>query len=336
MTSDERIGDGTTDQLAALSRQVRILERKFTRSEESRARLEDAKDRFDTLYRNLMSERDEQKNLLDQKNKMLESLSSKLSKYLAPQIYQSIFSGRQDVSLETKRKKLTVFFSDIKDFTQITEDLQAEDLASLLNEYFTEMSEIALEHGATIDKFIGDAMLMFFGDPDSNGVEEDAKACVRMAIAMQRRMRDLQGDWRDKGYEQPFRMRIGINTGYCNVGNFGSIDRMDYTIIGGEVNLAARLESQADPDGILLSYETFAVVRDIVDAEERPSMEAKGIRREIRPFALVSFLDQTGEDRYIRCDRDGVSIRIDLKKLSDEVRQDTLDQLAEIMERLRR
>ena len=298
--------------------------------------LREAKDRFDVLHRNLIGELDEQKTLLDQKNRMLESLSSKLSKYLAPQIYQSIFSGQQDVSLETKRKKLTVFFSDIKDFTQTTEDLQAEDLASLLNEYLTEMSKIALEHGATIDKFIGDAMVMFFGDPESKGVEEDAKASVRMAIAMQRRMRDLQVDWRDKGYAQPFRMRIGINTGFCNVGNFGSSDRMDYTIIGGEVNLAARLESQADPDGILLSYETFALVRDIVHAEERPSIEAKGIRREIRPFALVNYLDQSGEDRFIRCNRDGVSIRIDLKKLSDENRQEALKQLAEIMERLRR
>ena len=99
-------------------------------------------------------------------------------------------------------------------------------------------------------------MLMFFGDPETNGVEEDAMACVGMAIAMQRRMRDLQEVWRDRGLEQPFRMRIGINTGYCNVGNFGSSDRMDYTIIGGEVNLAAWLEGQADPDGILLSYET--------------------------------------------------------------------------------
>jgi class 3 adenylate cyclase len=267
---------------------------------------------------------------------MLESLSSKLSKYLAPQIYQSIFSGRQDVSLETKRKKLTVFFSDIKDFTQITEDLQAEDLASLLNEYFTEMSKIALEHGATIDKFIGDAMLMFFGDPESKGVEEDAKACVRMAIAMQRRMKDLQEDWRERGYEHPFRMRIGINTGFCNVGNFGSKDRMDYTIIGGEVNLAARLENQADPDGILLSYETYAVVRDMVDAEERPSIEAKGIRREIRPFALKNFFDRSEEDRYIGCDRGGLSIRIDLNKLSDEDRQETLEQLADVIKRLQR
>ncbi len=336
MSSDAQHGDVATAEIVALNRQVRVLERKLNRSEEGRARLEDAKDRFDALYRNLLGDLDEQKKLLDQKNKMLESLSSKLSKYLAPQIYQSIFSGRQDVSLVTKRKKLTVFFSDIKDFTQITEDLQAEDLASLLNEYFTEMSKIALEHGATIDKFIGDAMLMFFGDPESKGVEEDAMASVRMAIAMQRRMRDLQVDWRDRGYEQPFRMRIGINTGFCNVGNFGSSDRMDYTIIGGEVNLAARLERQADPDGILLSYETYALVRDIVDAEDRPSIEAKGIRREIRPFALVNYLDQSGEDRFIRCNRDGVSIRIDLKKLSDENRQEALKQLAEVMERLRR
>jgi adenylate cyclase len=336
MTGDKSTGDKAAADPATLIRQVRVLERKLARSEESRVRLEEAKDRFDTLHRNLFRELDEQKALVDEKNNMLESLSSKLSKYLAPQIYQSIFSGRQDVSLETKRKKLTVFFSDIKDFTQITEDLQAEDLASLLNEYFTEMSKIALEHGATIDKFIGDAMLMFFGDPESKGVEEDAKACVRMAIAMQRRMKDLQEDWRDRGYEHPFRMRIGINTGFCNVGNFGSKDRMDYTIIGGEVNLAARLENQADPDGILLSYETYAVVRDMVDAEERPSIEAKGIRREIRPFALKNFFDRSEEDRYIRCDRDGLSIRIDLNKLSDEHKQEAIEQLADVIKRLQR
>jgi class 3 adenylate cyclase len=336
MTDESSTGDKLAADHATLSRQVRVLERKLERSENNRVRLEEAKDRFDTLHRNLFRELDEQKALVDEKNKMLESLSLKLSKYLAPQVYQSIFSGRQDVSLETKRKKLTVFFSDIKDFTQITEDLEAEDLASLLNEYFTAMSRIALDHGATIDKFIGDAMLMFFGDPESKGVEEDAKACVRMAIAMQRRMKELQVNWRRRGYQHPFRMRIGINTGFCNVGNFGSDDRMDYTIIGGEVNLAARLESQADPDGILLSYETYAVVRDMVDADERPSIEAKGIRREIRPFALTNFFESSAEDRYIRCDRDGLSIRIDLRKLSDEDRGETLEQLADVIKRLQR
>jgi adenylate cyclase len=335
MTTNDENRIDTGSQVAALERQIRILEKKIARSEQSRSLLEDARDRGDALYQNIINELDEHKALIDNKNRMLESLSSKLSKYLAPQIYQSIFSGDQDVSLETKRKKLTVFFSDIKDFTQITEDLQAEDLAALLNEYFTEMSRIALEHGATIDKFIGDAMLMFFGDPETRGIAEDAKACVRMAIAMQRRMADLQAIWRDKGYEHPFQMRIGINTGFCNVGNFGSDDRMDYTIIGGEVNLAARLENQADPDGILLSYESYALVRDIAEAEERPSIEAKGIRREIRPFALLNILDETRSERFIHHDRDGLSIRIDLDRLSDEQKHEAVGQLAEAMERLK-
>ena len=111
---------------------------------------------------------------------------------------------------------------------------------------------------------------------------------------------------------------------------------MDYTIIGGEVNLAARLENQADPNGILLSYETYAVVRDMVDAEERPSIEAKGIRREIRPFALTNFFDRSEEDRHIRCDRDGLSIRVDLNKLSDEDRREAIEQLADVIKRLQR
>ena len=198
------------------------------------------------------------------------------------------------------------------------------------------MSQIALQHGATIDKFIGDAMLMFFGDPETKGVEEDAKACVAMAIAMQRRMAELEAIWRAKGYQHPFRMRIGINTGYCNVGNFGSEARMDYTIIGGEVNLAARLESHADPGGILLSYETYALVRDMVEAEEQPSIEAKGIRREIRPFALRHFLDEARQDRLIQCERGGVSIRIDPDRLSEGDRRDALHQLSEVIEKLRR
>lgn len=335
MPARELTDNEAATELAALRKQVRMLKRQLKRSEENRTRLDEAKDHFDTLHKNLITKVEEQNALVVEKNSMLESLSSKLSKYLAPQIYQSIFSGRQDATLETKRKKLTIFFSDIKDFTQTTEDLQAEDLADLLNEYFTEMSRIALEHGATIDKFIGDAMLMFFGDPETGGVEEDAKACVRMAIAMQRRMIKLQMIWREKGHKHPFQMRIGINTGFCNVGNFGSKDRMDYTIIGGEVNLAARLEQKANPDGILLSYETYALVRDIVEAEEKQPIEAKGIRREIRPFALLNILDETRTERLIHYDRDGVSVRIDLDRLSDQLRRKVVSDLTEAIERLK-
>ena len=223
---------------------------------------------------------------LQSTNSYLQAISGKIAKYLSPQIYKSIFSGERDVAISTERKKLTIFFSDIKDFTPTTERLQPEELTALLNEYLTEMSEIALRHGATIDKFIGDAILTFFGDPETKGVAEDAKACLRMAVDMQRRLAGLNAKWRDRGVEQPFRVRMGINTGYCNVGNFGSNDRMDYTIIGAEANLAARLQSIAEPGSIVVSFETYALVRDIVHARPLPPISVKGISREIVPFVV--------------------------------------------------
>ena len=102
------------------------------------------------------------------------------------------------------------------------------------------MASIALKHGATVDKYVGDAIVAFFGDPESRGVAEDAKACVAMAIEMQQRIAELELEWQRVGLECPFRARMGINTGFCTVGNFGSQKRMDYTIIGRAVNVAAR------------------------------------------------------------------------------------------------
>ena len=156
----------------------------------------------------------------------------------------------------------------------------------LLNEYFTEMSAIALEYGGTIDKFIGDAMLIFFGDPETSGERDDAKHCLQMAIAMQHRLGELNAKWRSEGVEHPFRTRMGINSGFCNVGNFGSADRMDYTIIGAEANLAARLQSIAEPGHIVISYETFALVSDVVVAHPLPPITMKGISRDVVPYAV--------------------------------------------------
>ena len=188
-----------------------------------------------------------------------------------------------------------MFFSDIKHFTATTERLQPEQITSLLNEYFTEMSNIALKHGGTIDKFVGDAILIFFGDPESKGEAEDAKACLRMAAEMQHRLAELNVKWRSEGVEHPFRVRMGINTGFCNVGNFGSADRMDYTIIGAEANLAARLQTIAEPGHIVTSYETYALVRDILVAHALPPITMKGISREILPYAVEGMLDADGK-----------------------------------------
>lgn len=232
---------------------------------------------------------------LEANNDFLATLSMKISRYISPQIYKSIFSGQKDVTIQTERKKLTIFFSDIQNFTATTERLQPELITQLLNEYFTEMSAIALKHGGTIDKFIGDAMLIFFGDPETKGERLDAQACLRMAWEMQHRLLELNAKWRAEGIEQPFKTRIGINSGYCNVGNFGSADRMDYTIIGAEANLAARLQSIAEPGRIVISYETFALVSDVIAAHPLPPITMKGISREVIPYAVDSLLDTTGD-----------------------------------------
>jgi class 3 adenylate cyclase len=245
-------------------------------------------------------------------NDFLASISMKIAKYLSPQIYKSIFSGTKDTVINTERKKLTIFFSDIVDFTATTERLQPEELTALLNEYLTEMASIALEHGGTLDKFIGDAMLVFFGDPETKGTVEDAHACVRMAVAMQRRLADLNDQWLRRGIEKPFRARMGINTGYCNVGNFGSADRMDYTIIGAEANLAARLQQVASTGEIVMSYETYALVSDMVVAKRMSPFTMKGISREIVPYGVEAIVSENvAMPNIMREQLAGVSLFLD-------------------------
>ncbi|MBV8575330.1 MAG: DUF3365 domain-containing protein, partial [Acetobacteraceae bacterium] len=138
---------------------------------------------------------------LEKRTRFLASISSKISRYISPQIFESIFNGERDASIHTQRKKLTIFFSDIEDFTGLTLSMQPEEIAALLNDYLTEMSAIALKRGGTVDKFIGDAILVFFGDPQSWGTQEDAQACLRMAGDMQRRLSELNVKWRQAGIE---------------------------------------------------------------------------------------------------------------------------------------
>lgn len=253
-------------------------------------------------------------------NAFLADISLKISKYLSPQVYKSIFSGAKDASISTERKKLTVFFSDIKDFTATTEQMQPEELTELLNQYFTEMSKIAEEHGATIDKFIGDAIVAFFGDPETKGSKEDARACVRMALAMQKRLAELGEHWSRQGLEHPFKARMGINTGYCNVGNFGSDARMDYTIIGAEANLAARLESIAEPGGIVMSYETYAHARDIVEATPGEPVRMKGIARQVVPYHIKSVVPDA-PPASVSAVEDGDVLMLNLKVLDEATRR---------------
>jgi PAS domain S-box-containing protein len=259
---------------------------------------------------------------LTEKSNALAALSSKLAKYLAPQVYDSIFTGQQDVKIVSKRKKLTVCFSDLVGFTEITDKMESEDLTQLLNHYLTEMSKIALQYGATIDKYVGDAIVMFFGDPATLGVKEDALACVQMALAMQKRVGELAHEWRNIGITTPLQCRIGIHTGYCTVGNFGSDDRMDYTMVGGTVNLASRLEHEAPPGGALISFETYALVKDNVRCEERGHVRVKGIAEPVAAYAVIGLNqdpDQAGTTH--------LRLELEVDRMSDDERKAAADKL---------
>lgn len=265
---------------------------------------------------------DGQETELAKKTGALEALSNQLAKYLSPQVYDSIFSGKQEVKVASTRKKLTVFFSDIAGFTATADKLESEELTQLLNHYLTEMSRIALKYGGTVDKFVGDAILIFFGDPDTKGAKNDALSCVQMAIAMRERMHELEKAWRDLGIENPLRIRMGINTGFCTVGNFGSEDRLDYTIIGGTVNTASRLESAAAPGEILISYPTFALVKDQVRCEEKGPIEVKGIAYPIATYTVVGSNDDIEHEMGLYCeDRPNIKIELDLHTMSDTDRK---------------
>ena len=248
------------------------------------------------LRRSLSTQLEKQKKIADEakkeaqeKSAELEVLSAKLAKYLSPQIYEQIFSGHQDANVASQRKKLTIFFSDIVGFTDITEHLESEELTSLINFYLNEMSMITLKYGGTIDKYIGDAILIFFGDPESNGYKEDASSCLKMAIEMQKKMRELNDVWgKNFGLKSALSIRIGINTGFCTVGNFGSDNRLDYTVIGSPVNLASRLESTAKPNNIIVSEETYLLVRDLFKLEEIGEIKLKGISRPVKYYEVIS------------------------------------------------
>ncbi len=222
------------------------------------------------------------------KTERLEKISNQLAKYLSPQIYKNIFETDTDKVETYTRKKLTIFFSDIKEFTNLSDRLDPDLLAEIINEYLSEMTQIALHFGGTIDKFIGDAILIFFGDPETEGTGVDAEKCVNMAIAMRKRVGELDEVWKKKrGISEGLQVRIGISTGYCTVGNFGSVQRVDYTVLGSPVNLAARLEAACGPEEILVSPETKNLVEAVFEFEEKKPLKLKGFEDSIKPYQLI-------------------------------------------------
>ena len=246
---------------------------------------------------NLIKLNQEAYDSLKDKNAKLEKISNRLAKYLSPQIYKNIFESDSEHTNEYKRKKLTVFFSDIKGFTNLSDSLDPDLLAELVNDYLSAMTDIALKHGGTIDKFIGDAILVFFGDPESDGLKKDASKCLSMAIAMQNKVNELDKNWKeDHGIKDGLKVRMGISTGYCTVGNFGSVQRVDYTVLGSTVNLASRLESICEPKKILVAPETKSLLEKEFEFVAQDAVKLKGFNQPVVPYQYLDLKDTTSPE----------------------------------------
>ncbi len=267
--------------------------------------------------------------------KTMEKASEQLSRYLSPQIRDAIFTGDTWARIESRRQHLTFFFSDIVDFTGTTEHLEPEVLSGLLSSYLGEMSRIALKHGATIDKFIGDGIMAFFGAPHSKGKKEDALACVRMALEMRQRIHELQGFWAEQGAQRSLQVRMGISSGYCTVGNFGTEDRMDYTAIGSQVNLASRLENRAGSDRIFISRTTYMLVKDCIHCRKVGNIELKGMLAPVQVYDAVD-LRKNLENRNetIREGGEGYSLTINPDKMTADSRQALVNTLQKNLDKL--
>lgn len=259
----------------------------------------------------------------------------KLSRYVPPTVWKAINQGK-DETLQAERKKLSIFFSDIKDFSQLAEEIEAEALNELLNHYLTEMSKIVNQHGGTIDKFMGDAIMVLFGDSNSQGVKTDCVRCVSMAIAMKKKMRSLQLEWFNQGIKKPLQIRMGINTGYCTVGTFGTSSHLDYTVLGTEVNLASRLESAAEPDEILISHETWSLSKDVVMCRDKGEIQVKGFALPVKVYQVADLRKDLGKNQSYFEDRsEGFSMYLDLDKVRNYDKEKVIASLEKATERLR-
>ena len=267
-------------------------------------------------------------------SKAKEMILGKLSKYFSPQVYDSIFTGELDVNINTTRKNLTIFFSDIKGFTTITEKLEPETLTELITDYLTEMTNIAIDHGGTVDKYIGDAIMIFFGDPTTKGVKDDAVTCVRMAMKMKERLRSIRRKWRSFGIAEGLDIRVGIHTDVCTVGNFGSEDRLDYTVLGNGVNLASRLESAAKTNEILISENTYNIINKEIKCEYIDEIIVKGRSHPVKTFQVKDLTPNETESNDLNYETDGFSVILDEEKIKNK--NEIIDHLEKSLDHLKK
>jgi class 3 adenylate cyclase len=250
-----------------------------------------------------------------------------ISQFLPKSVWDQI-EGKKKPKIE--RKPITIFFSDIVGFSSLSEELEAETLSNVLSSYLAEMSKIVAQFNGTIVKFIGEAIMVTFGDDSgaTKGVKADAIACVSMAIAMGKRMRELQSSWAEMGIKKPLQIRIGVNSGYCTVGTFGTSQHLDRTALGVHVNLASRLESAGQPEEILISHETWSLIKDTILCKDKGHIKAKGFTHPVQVYKVINHRKELGSKQsYFSENADGFSIHLDLEKVKNYDREKVISAL---------
>jgi class 3 adenylate cyclase len=225
----------------------------------------------------------ENANLAEQMKKD-ETVRTNLSRYLSPQIVDRIVKHDVQVNLGGDRKVVTILFSDIRNFTTITETRPPDQLVTILNEYFTEMAKIIFEHQGSLDKYIGDAIVAVFGSLVP--VENPAANAVAASVAMMKRLPELNRRWEAR-YGFYMNIGIGVNTGEVFLGNIGSPERMEFTVIGDAVNVASRFSGLAKAGQVLVTRETRALLGPDVRINEHPPAEVKGKAGKLEVFEIV-------------------------------------------------
>ncbi len=254
----------------------------------------------------------------DKQSAKLRRIEHRLKKYVSQQLYKNIVKGRELAeNYQTVRKNITVFFSDIKSFSTITSEMDGETLSEFLNSYLEEMTIIVNKYGGTLDKYIGDAIMVFFGAPGNSSIEDNVKNCLQMSYEMREKMKTIRKKWFLMGYEQPFHIRIGIATGWCMVGNFGSSERMDYTISGKTVNLASRLEQSAEVDEIQICHTTWGIAQEYINCNPPDEKILKGFNHPKITHQLITFKSEK-EDIENAYRIEGDKLIIDKSKATKE------------------